>query len=215
MPSFSSDPERSADAPGAPVTARAPLSRPAPSTLAGWLQQHVTRLAQEWSEELRARGLGHGAAVERVVDDFIRELTAFLPALLGPRGKHLQPLWTRACELFGAIAAKRGLAAGEVIEEFQILRELVIRQLYEDPPRGGAPSLREVLRLNRIADRGITHASVGHTDTMFFQLLGASGTPVGTAAEEIAREADAQLALIREEVEQVLGEPLGAPLRDA
>jgi hypothetical protein len=73
-----------------------------------------------------------------------------------------------------------------------------------------------VLRLNRIADRGITHSSVGHTDTMFFQLLGSSGgEPVGTAAEDIAREANAQLALIREEVQAILGEQLLAPLGDA
>jgi hypothetical protein len=210
MPSQFSDPGKAAGARGAPTAARAPRPRPVTSSLAEWLERRVSRLATEWSEELRARGFGHGAAVERVVDDFIRLLTAFLPALLGPQGKNLQPLWNRACELFGAVAAKRGLAAGEVIEEFQILRELVIRALYEDPPRGGLPSLREVLRLNRIADRGITHASVGHTDTMFFQLLGSSSAPVGTASEEIAGEADAQLALIREEVEAILGEPLNA-----
>lgn len=215
MPSHSSGHGKAAAAPGAPARAPAPRPRFAPSTLADWLQHHTARLTTEWSEELRARGFGHGAAVERVVDDFIRLLTAFLPALLGPQGKHLQPLWNRACELFGAVAAKRGLAAGEVIEEFQILRELVIRALYEDPPRGGLPSLREVLRLNRIADRGITHASVGHTDTMFFQLLGSSGEPVGTAAEDIAREANAQLALIREEVQAILGEPLLASLGEA
>jgi len=212
--SHPSESGRAAAAVGATAPGRAGRARPLPGSLGEWLQGHVARLGTEWFEELRARGFGHGAAVDRVVDDFIRLLTAFLPALLGPQGKHLQPLWNRACELFGAVAAKRGLAAGEVIEEFQILRELVIRALYEDPPRGGAPSLREVLRLNRIADRGITHASVGHTDTMFFQLLGSSETPVGTASEEIAREADAQLALISEEVEAILGEPLLAARSD-
>jgi hypothetical protein len=146
-----------------------------------------------------------------VVDDFIRLLTAFLPALLGPQGKHLQPLWNRACELFGAVAAKRGLAAGEVIEEFQILRTLVIRDLYKDPLVGGAPTLREALRLNGIIDRGVTHASVGHTDAMFFQLLGDADAPAALSAEQIAREADAQLALLREEVESIVGKAELAP----
>lgn len=189
---------------GAAGGALASRPSPAPGSLADWLARHTERIAREWSEELRSRGFGQGEAADPVVDDFIAELAGFLPLLLGPRGKHLQPLWDRACELFGVIAAKRGLAAGEVIEELQIVRELVIRLLYEDPPRGGAPQLREVLRLNRIADRGITHASVGHTDAMFFQLLEAPGAPVGVAPEEIAREVDVQLASIRSEVAEVL-----------
>jgi hypothetical protein len=98
-----------------------------------------------------------------------------------------------------------------VIEEFQILRTLVIRDLYKDPLVGGAPTLREALRLNGIIDRGVTHASVGHTDAMFFQLLGDADAPAALSAEQIAREADAQLALLREEVESIVGKAELAP----
>jgi len=173
--------------------------------LAEWLRGRVLRLAEEWCAEIRARGRGHATVVDELVARQVLQLTSLMPELLGRHATRLQGLWTRACELFGVVAAKRGLAAGEVIEEFQILRTLVIRDLYQDPLVGGAPSLREALRLNGMIDRGVTHASVGHTDAMFFQLLEDTDAPVGLSAEQIAREADVQLALIREEVEGIVG----------
>jgi hypothetical protein len=149
--------------------------------------------------------MGHATVVDETVARQVLQLSIMMPELLGRHATHLQPLWSRACELFGAVAAKRGLAAGEVIEEFQILRTLIIRDLFRDPLVGGAPSLREALRLNAIIDRGVTHASVGHVDAMFFQLLEESDAPVGLTADQIAREAEVQLALIREEVESIVG----------
>jgi hypothetical protein len=123
----------------------------------------------------------------------------------GPHGEHVRPLWDRTAELFGVMAAKRGLAAGEVIEEFQIVRGLLIRRLFQDPPPEGSPSLRDTLRLNRIVDRGVTHASVGHTDAMFFQLFEAKEGEVAKTPHEVADEAAAQLALIEEELTQIVG----------
>jgi hypothetical protein len=178
------------------------------SELTAWLHERVGRLAGEWSEEVRTRGREHSPFVDDVVARFLLQLTSFLPLLLGPRREDLQPLWSRACELFGTLAAKRGLAAGEVIEEFQVLRELLIRDLYESPLASGAPTLRETLRLNRALDRGVTHASVGHTDAMFFQLLEASGAGAVTTPDEAAREAHAQLEVIREELADILGRRL-------
>jgi hypothetical protein len=175
--------------------------------LSAWLRERGSTLAAEWADEVRARGRDHTPVVDALVERFLRQLTAFLPLLLGPRGEELQSLWARACELFGTMAAKRGLAAGEVIEEMQVLRALVIRDLYQVPPTDGAPTLREALRLNRVLDRGITYASVGHTDAMFFQLLEASGAGASTP-EEAAEEADAQLRVIREELEERLGRRL-------
>ena len=175
------------------------------SELADWLQIRVLRIAEEWAAEIRVRGMGHATVVDEVVARQVLQISSIIPELLGRHAAQLQPLWSRACELFGAVAAKRGLAAGEVIEEFQILRTLVIRDLYQEPLVGGAPTLREALRLNGIVDRGVTHASVGHTDAMFFQLLEDSDAPVGLSAEQIVREADAQLAVIREELDSILG----------
>ncbi len=185
---------------------------PAHSEIASWLESRVLRLAEEWAAEIRVRGMGHATVVDEVVARQVLQLTSMLPWLLGRHAVHLQALWARACELFGTVAAKRGLAAGEVIEEFQILRSLVIRDLYQDPLVGGAPTLREALRLNGLVDRGVTHASVGHTDAMFFQLLGDADVPAMTA-DQIVLEADVQLALIREELESVIGP--GETLPDA
>jgi hypothetical protein len=198
---------------------RPPADRPGPrprqdsrragvgSELAEWLQGRVLRFAEEWAAEIRVRGLGHATVVDEVVARQVLQIASMMPELLGRHATQLQPLWSRACELFGTVAAKRGLAAGEVIEEFQILRSLVIRDLYQDPLVGGAPTLREALRLNGIVDRGVTHASVGHTDAMFFQLLEHSDAPVGLTAEQIVQEAQAQLAVIREEFESIVEPP--------
>ena len=141
-----------------------------------------------------------------VTRDFTRHLVRFLPWMLGPYRDTVEPLWIRGSELFGSVAAKRGLAAGEVIEEFQLLRELVIRDLYRDPPLGGRLplSLREVLRLNRGIDRGVTHASVGHTDAMFFQFFEMDG---GTASpeEDLLGEVREQLRVMSEELDALVG----------
>lgn len=182
--------------------------------MAEWLRERASRIADEWAAEIRVRETGHLVIAEEVVDRQVLHLSGLLPWLLGPEAADVQPLWLRACELFGTVAAKRGLAAGEVIEEFQILRALLIRDLYRNPPSGGAPTLREALRLNGIIDRGVTHASVGHTDTMFFQLLDERTEEAsGTKAERIALEVDDQLASIRRETDAILGK--GAKLSEA
>ena len=85
------------------------------------------------------------------------------------------------------------------------MRGLLIRRLFQDPPPEGSPSLRDTLRLNRIVDRGVTHASVGHTDAMFFQLFEAKEGEVAKTPHEVADEAAAQLALIEEELTQIVG----------
>lgn len=180
--------------------------------LAAWLDERAPRLAQEWSEELQVRGSEHSPVVDDVVADFLLRLASFLSLLLGPPKEAAQPLWARACELFGTMAAKRGLAAGEVIEEMQVLRELLIRDLYQAPPAGGGPTMREALRLNRVIDLGITHASVGHTDAMFFDLLERQGGLEDVVTpEEAAREARDQLRLIQQELDEAVGRPHSDP----
>lgn len=176
-----------------------------PAELAGWLEERASRLGELWWEEIRSRGSGVGADVNGVVERFVDELVAMLPLLLGPKRELILPLWTRTAELFGTVAAKRGLAAGEVIEEFHLLRELVIRDLYRDPPLDGRLplSLREILRLSRALDRAVTHASVGHTDAMFFQFFEVDRDS-DLPAPDIAAEACAQLDLIHEELGLIL-----------
>jgi len=182
---------------------------PAPATdLLAWLRPRTSRVAAEWEAEIRARGAARSTPFDTVLARQILLLTELLPWLLGGAGVRLQPFWTRACELFGALATQRGLAAGEVVEEFQLLRRILIRDLYEDLPMGGAPSLRDALRLNGLVDRGVTHACVGHTDTLFFQLLGSGDEVTRDSADVVAREAELQLAALGEEIEAILGRAL-------
>ena len=92
------------------------------------------------------------------------------------------------------------MSAGEVIEEFQLLREVILRMMFEVPPAGplsGVP-LREVLLLNRAIDIGVTQSSVGHTDLLFFSLLHGSGAPEPLDPVEL-REVRDQIAQLRGE----------------
>jgi len=215
MSGTSSTDERAADSPR--VTVRAPRQAPVrltPVALVEWLQDRKDSLAGRWADGIRDRGTRGDARADGLLERFTTQLAGFLPWLLGPYREMVDPLWVRACELFGSVGARRGLAAGEVIEEFQLLRELVIRDLYRDPPLGGRLplSLREILRLNRGIDRGVTHASVGHTDALFFQFLeggSASGAPEGPErGESLVREALQQLDAIEEEMTTIVGHAL-------
>lgn len=192
----------------APETTSAPRSRGRvqPVEVSAWLDARRDRITERWLGELQGREASL-EGLNGVVGEFLSLLVRFLPAVLGPHREQVDPLWTRASELFGAMAARRALAAGEVIEEFQILRETVIRLLYQDPPLAGRArlSLREVLRLNRAIDRGVTHASVGHTDALFFSLFEGSGIPDAPPAQELVSEVRAQLAELRAEFEAIVG----------
>ncbi|UCC24057.1 MAG: hypothetical protein JSU98_09990 [Gemmatimonadales bacterium] len=124
---------------------------------------------------------------------------------MGPLREQYETLWSEAAELFGSLACKRGLAAGEAVEEVQYLREGILRLLYQAPPivPAGAMGLREVLRLNRAVDQLVTHASVGHTDALFFALFQSSGVPE-RLSDEVRYEIRAQLDGIRAGLEEIL-----------
>lgn len=187
-----------------------------PTELSTWLEGRLQGISERWLSDVHARYDRSAHDVNGLLTEFLTSLVAFLPALLGPHREDVEPLWTRASELFGATAARRGLAAGEVIEEFQILREAVIRFLYQEPPLDGEArlSLREILRLNRAIDRGVTHASVGHTDALFFSLFEGSGIPDTPPTDEMVDEVRLQLDEIRGELRQVIGRIPGEEWRN-
>jgi len=66
-------------------------------------------------------------------------------------------------------------------------------------------SLRDMLRLNRAIDRAVTHASVGHTDALFYSLLEGSGVPGPARTAEIVGEIDDQLMGLKSELRAILG----------
>lgn len=189
-----------------------PHRRINPVELAAWVEARLPRITRRWLREVQNRYDAGSRGINGLLEEFLGLLAGFLPGLLGPYRDQVEPLWTRSAELFGAVAAKRGLAAGEVIEEFQILREVVIRLLYQDPPMAGRArvSLREVLRLNRAIDAGVTHASVGHTDALFFSLFEGSGIPEAPPTSELMEELRDQIDGIRGELKEILGELPGA-----
>ena len=203
------------------IAAEPPISPPFPSLvhpektrrrvnpveLATWVEVRLPRLVQRWLREIHSRYDEPSKGINGLLEEFLTLLAGFLPALVGPHRDQVEPIWIRASELFGAVAARRGLAAGEVIEEMQILREAVIRLLYQDPPLAGRAriSLREVLRLNRAIDTGVTHASVGHTDAMFFSLFEGSGIPDAPPTAKLMGELRTQLSALRDEFDEALG----------
>ncbi len=126
-----------------------------------------------------------------------------LSEMVGPFRREARIVWFHVCEHYGRVAAARGLAAGEVVEELQYLRELLIRQLSQSfsavRPR---QALAILLRLNRVIDKGIAVAVVGYTDALVATLFAQNGVPaLGTEydATEVARHLDgleAELAAV-------------------
>ena len=86
----------------------------------------------------------HRAGPEQtpLLDDFLRLLVSMLPAAMGPHRRQLDPVWQSAAELYGSFGVARGLASGEVVEEFQLLREGLIRMLFKEPPPSTARNAR-------------------------------------------------------------------------
>lgn len=187
-----------------PISEVLNLKKLEPVELARWLDERADRIRDRWLSDVKSRGADLGGPAELLTIEFFDLFLAMLPHGLGPFRDQVEPIWVQAAELFGSMAAKRGLAAGEVIEEFQILRDAVIRFLYAEPPVEGPLriSLRDLLRVNHFIDRGVTQASVGHTDALFFALFQGTGVPGGLTTENVA-EIRAQLDGIRAEFRQV------------
>lgn len=177
-----------------------------PRELATWLEGLVPSLTERWTEEIRRRGHVGERRLTPVLERFTELLVRLLPLMVGPHRALVAPFWIRTSELYGAIAAKRGLAAGEAIEELHLLRELVIRDLYRSPPAGGTVrlSLREILRMNRALDLAVTHGSVGHTDSLFFEFFEGDQTTALLRGGDVAAEAEQQLRQIEAELRENL-----------
>jgi len=167
--------------------------------LGEWLEVQRGFLAKYWFEELLHR-VSMDQEMERILERFLDFLTRMIPAALDHRRTGVDSVWKSAAELYGALGAKRGLAAGDVVEEFQIVRDAVIRILFQAPPaRYGAPlSLSDALRLSHFLDCGVTHASIGHTDGLFFALFQGSGVSTVPTAE-LVTEVEEQLEALEAE----------------
>jgi hypothetical protein len=129
-------------------------------------------MVARWIEWLGERITVTSAAPRDFVEDEFRVIIDTFATLVGPLRREAKTVWNRAAELYGRHAAVRGLAAGEVVEEMQYLRELLIRHLAPEiaklRPRQGMALL---LRLNRLVDKGVAMAVVGYTDAMVNSLI--------------------------------------------
>ena len=180
-----------------PSRSPARSKHPAPNTLLGdWLEVQRGFLARYWFEEILHR-VSMDQEMERILERFLDLLTRMIPGALDHRRSAVDPVWKSAAELYGALGAKRGLAAGDIVEEFQIVREAVVRILFQVPPGryGASLSLFDALRLNRFIDSGVTHASIGHTDGLFFALFHGNGVSTVPTAEFMA-EVEEQLDVL-------------------
>ncbi len=173
------------------------------AALARTLLQRREKIHTEWSDWIakRLRSAPHvrRETIERQLD----LLLGILTELTGPLRREGSGLWLSTSEWYGRTAALRGLAAGEVVEEFQYLRELLIRHLSELAtslvPR---QSLAAALRLNRLLDTATAHAVVGYTDALVESLLERQGIPLG-AHETEESEVEDRLAQLERELAQL------------
>jgi hypothetical protein len=175
--------------------------------LKGWLVSQESTIATRWYQELMAISAGpkdDGATLLRSV---ATHLVSFIPPCLGEQRERGLEVWQQATHLYGSLAVRRGLAAGEVVEELQLLRNVILRLFLVDTPPGPAregsteviPPL-ELLTLNRVLDLGIARASVAYVDDLFFAHLQGSGVP-GGITPELMEEMERQLQGFRKELE--------------
>lgn len=171
-----------------------------------WVTASSKQIVARWLSEATKRFERRPRRLVELLGDFYETFVAILPEILGPHRRRVRPVWRRAANLYGELAAERGLAAGEVIEEFQVLRVSLIRVLYADSrmPPDVVPGMREVLRLNRLVDQGVTHASIGYTDSLVSALVAGSGVPESVTDELLTRVSE-QLHAIRSDFRDIVG----------
>lgn len=154
--------------------------------------QRDTMLAR-WSDWLAERTAGSNTIPPEFLAHQLGLIVDVLHAMVGPMRREVRPLWRQVTEQYGRLAATRGLAAGEVVEEMQYLRELLIRYLAPAiaamRPRQG---MALFLRLNRIVDQGVTMAVVGYTDALVTSLMPGDDDPAAAHFDDVATQLEFQ-----------------------
>lgn len=169
--------------------------------LKSWLQDHNELITLRWRSEVRVREDKRGEEGDGILGLFLVSLGALLPCCLGETRDAGEEVWQQATQLYGSLALHRGLSAGEVVEELQLLRGVILRLLLESPPedwRGRVPQ-RDLMVLNRILDQGVAQATVAYTDDLFFAHLQGSGVPEGITPD-VVEEMERQLGAFRREL---------------
>jgi hypothetical protein len=162
-------------------------------------------MVERWSEWLGDRMTATSTIPPELVKRELLLLIDVFATMVGPLRRETRAIWGRAAEQYGRHAAIRGLAAGEVVEEMQYLRELLIRHLAPAiaalRPRQGMALL---LRLNRLVDRGVAMAVVGYTDELAATLVSTSEDGAGRRTPDPA-ELTVAVDAIRSELQRTVG----------
>lgn len=156
----------------------------------------------QWSEWIADREVGGRTLEQADLERTLRLIVRLLTHMTGPLRREARDTWFAATELYGRLAEARGLSAGEVVEEFQHLRERLIVNLGDlivaMPARQQMPA---VLRVNRVCDLGVSNAVVGYTDALVAKMFSRDGVPVPTA--DSLQELLAQVQAIEEDIRQL------------
>lgn len=161
-----------------------------------WIEERIGLIARRWYSEIMVREDRREEGGDGLLDVFLHHLVSFLPPCLGEHRDPAEEVWQQATHLFGTLALRRGLAAGEVVEELQSLRGVILKTLFDTTSESDMQSVpyRDLLALNRILDLGVVQASIAYVDDLFFAHLQGSGvaeqvTPA--LVEEITRQLEA------------------------
>lgn len=139
-------------------------------------------LVDHWTQWIAERRAGSEDVPSAGLRQTLCVIVRLLAHMTGPLRREARETWYSATELFGRLAVARGLSAGEVVEELQHLRELLIVEIGDlivaMPARQQLPA---VLRVNRVCDTGVANAVVGYTDALVAKMFTRDGVPVPTA----------------------------------
>ncbi|MEO8449870.1 MAG: hypothetical protein ABI647_08780 [Gemmatimonadota bacterium] len=164
-------------------------------------------MAKMWADWLGDRLSATRTIPREIVEDEFRLIIDVFQTMVGPLRRETRTIWKKVTEEYGRRAALRGLAAGEVVEEMQYLRELLIRHLAPAiaalRPRQGMALL---LRLNRLVDHGVARAVVGYTDALIQTMLPSEDTGPSPALADASATRE-RFKNIRIELAQIIAAP--------
>ena len=139
-------------------------------------------LVAKWSKWVAGRQDGGTGPDEEAMIRMLGIVCDLLVVMAGPLRREARDTWFAATEMYGRLAALRGLTAAEVVEELHRLRELLVLELADFfvalPARQQLPTF---LRFNKVLDSAVTNAVVGYTDALVTRMFGHEGVPVPTA----------------------------------
>jgi hypothetical protein len=161
-------------------------------------------MVSQWINWLGDRITSAPTISRRIVEREFRLLLEVVSEMVGPLRREVNGIWLDTCEHYGRMASTRGLAAGEVVEELQFLRELLIRHLAPVITAMRArQSMAVMLRLNRVIDKGVAVAVVGYTDALVATLFAQNGVPPADSEYE-AGDVDRQLDTLEHKLDTII-----------